>query len=512
MTKKKWINLIVVFAVFLVFIYIMSTIPFCSDDWAWGASVGAQRLASLFRGYNGRYLGNLLILLLTKSNFIKTIGMAVISFSVIYLIYKYIGDGKLFYFLFALFLLVIMPSNILRQTMAWASGLANYIPPVALTLLYLVIVKNIFDKDMPKYKKWLIPVSFVIGVCGNLFMEHVTIMNVVVSIGVIVYSYIKFKTFFRVHVFNFLGNICGAAIMFSNSAYGIISSGSDSYRSVAGEKEGLFSWLLKSIDRVCTRSVESNALINIFISIMLLVILLNITKQLEFKKGKKCFLLFCVIFDFAYTIFVLIKEYVRFPVGTFTSPAMTVIRCILATIFIVSLIVVPLVALEDKDRAFKAVMPILAESVLIVPLLVVSPVTGRCFYPPYVMFMLYSCELMKFIMQNYVTGTKVKKTVYTLVIVGVVIGSVFYTVKYTQVKAFENERNSFVSAQIEAGNKTVYLPHYPAYLEYYTEGTTPRLFRWYGMWETRYKDFYGIDQSIRVEPISYARYKQIKNK
>lgn len=512
MTKKKWINLIVILFAFFGFVYIMSTIPFCSDDWAWGASVGAQRLASHFRGYNGRYLGNLLILLLTKSNFIKTIGMAVVSFSVIYLIYKYIGDGKLFYFLFVLFLLVIMPTNILRQTMAWASGLANYIPPIALTLLYLVIVKNIFDKDMPKYKEWLIPVSFVIGLCGNLFMEHVTIMNVVVSIGVIVYSYIKFKTFFRVHVFNFLGNICGAAIMFSNSAYGIISSGKDSYRSVAGENESFFSWLIKSIDRVCTRSVESNALINILISIMLFTIVLNISKQFKLNKGKKRFLFSCVIFDFAYTVFVFIKEYVRFPIGTFTSPAVTVIRCILATIFIISLIVVPLVAYEDKDRAFKAVMPILAESVLIVPLLVVSPVTGRCFYPPYVMFMLYSCELMKFIMQNYVNSDKVKKTVYALVIVGVAIGSVFYTVKYTQVKAFENERNSFVSAQIESGNKTVYLPHYPAYLEYYTEGTTPRLFRWYGMWETRYKDFYDIDQSVRVEPISYARYKQIKNK
>lgn len=62
-----------------------------------------------------------------------------------------------------------MPSNIIRQTMAWASGLANYIPPIALTLLYLVIVKNIFDKDKPKYNNLLIPVSFVVGVCGNLF-------------------------------------------------------------------------------------------------------------------------------------------------------------------------------------------------------------------------------------------------------------------------------------------------------------------------------------------------------
>ena len=42
MTKKKWINLIVILFAFFGFVYIMSTIPFCSDDWAWGASVGAQ--------------------------------------------------------------------------------------------------------------------------------------------------------------------------------------------------------------------------------------------------------------------------------------------------------------------------------------------------------------------------------------------------------------------------------------------------------------------------------------
>ena len=77
---------------------------------------------------------------------------------------------------------------------------------------------------------------------------------------------------------------------------------------------------------------------------------------------------------------------------------------------------------------------------------------------------------------------------------------------------FRSERNSFVSAQIEEGNKTVYLPHYPAYLENYTEGTTPRPYSWYSLWEKRYKDFYGIDQNISIETISYSQYKQMKNK
>lgn len=36
MTKKKGYKLTIIFGAFLFFIYIMSTIPFGSDDWAWG--------------------------------------------------------------------------------------------------------------------------------------------------------------------------------------------------------------------------------------------------------------------------------------------------------------------------------------------------------------------------------------------------------------------------------------------------------------------------------------------
>ena len=45
--------------------------------------------------------------------------------------------------------------------------------------------------------------------------------------------------------------------MFSNSAYGIISSGKDSYRSMAGDSSDNFAWILKSIDTVCSRFIES---------------------------------------------------------------------------------------------------------------------------------------------------------------------------------------------------------------------------------------------------------------
>ncbi len=504
MTKKKGYKLTIIFGAFLFFIYIMSTIPFGSDDWAWGTSVGMERLASHFAGYNGRYLGNLLIIFLTKNAFIKTIGMAVISFAVVLLIYEYIGKDRFLYFLFPLLLLFFMPANVFRQTMAWASGLANYIPPVIAVLLYLNIVKNIFSQDKPVYSKIFIPFSFAIGICGNLFMEHNTILNIALSLAIIIYSYIKFKSVFAVHISNFLGNVIGFVIMFSNSAYGIISSGKDSYRSMAGDSSDNFTWILKSIDTVCSRFIESNVILNIIISFLLFVIVLNV------KNKKKRYLLFSLAtFNVCISLLVLLKEFNVFSKEIFSLPLVIAIRFIAEILFVCNLALIPLFAVKDKNKMFKMLVPVFAACVNVTPLLIVTPVTGRCFYSAYVMMIIYSCELLMFIIHNFVHDKNVIKGLYVLVIIALCASCIFYAVKYTQIKHFEDERNSFIISQIESGNKTVYLPHFPKELESYTEGTTPRLFRWYGIWENRYKEFYNIDNDISVQPISYNAYRHI---
>lgn len=106
-------------------------------------------------------------------------------------------------------------------------------------------------------------------------------------------------------------------------------------------------------------------------------------------------------------------------------------------------------------------VPVFAVCVNVTPLLIVTPVTGRCFYSAYVMMIIYSCELLMFIIHNFVHDKNVIKGLYVLVIIALCASCVFYAVKYTQIKHFEDERNSFIISQIESGNKTVYLPHFP---------------------------------------------------
>lgn len=45
--------------------------PYTGDDWAWGSSIGIERYNNFFKGYNGRYLGNIMVMILTRSQVLK---------------------------------------------------------------------------------------------------------------------------------------------------------------------------------------------------------------------------------------------------------------------------------------------------------------------------------------------------------------------------------------------------------------------------------------------------------
>ena len=62
---------------FLIAVCLVYLFPYSGDDWAWGSSLGIDRLNKWFDNYNGRYAGNLLVLALTRSNILKTIIIAI---------------------------------------------------------------------------------------------------------------------------------------------------------------------------------------------------------------------------------------------------------------------------------------------------------------------------------------------------------------------------------------------------------------------------------------------------
>ena len=72
-----------------------------------------------------------------------------------------------------------MPVTILRESVAWASGFANYVLPILLILF--IIYKNIYllDNKQDKEEKNILKLIwyFVISFVGSLFIENITLYN-----------------------------------------------------------------------------------------------------------------------------------------------------------------------------------------------------------------------------------------------------------------------------------------------------------------------------------------------
>ena len=69
--KEKRQVVICVMVIWLFFVWIISRTPYGIDDWSWGTSGGVEDFLS--GRLNGRYVGNLLEIMVSRSQFLKTI-------------------------------------------------------------------------------------------------------------------------------------------------------------------------------------------------------------------------------------------------------------------------------------------------------------------------------------------------------------------------------------------------------------------------------------------------------
>ena len=227
--KKQWPKIIVFLAIFVLAILF----PYSNDDWAWGSSTGLMRLHSLFKDYNGRYLGNLLVLLLTRNNILKALVMSGTFTGIAALCQRIVNkdDNRIFYIV--LTSLFLSDKALLRQTIVNTSGFTNYTFCMLLVLIYIAYLS---DSEKAKRNKSDKPkagvciILFLLGACSALFMEHISIYIILLSGFVCVMNKVRKHAFTPDHFSYFIGSVSGAVLMFTNGAYMKVVHGSDTYR------------------------------------------------------------------------------------------------------------------------------------------------------------------------------------------------------------------------------------------------------------------------------------------
>ena len=94
--KDNRVRYFIYAAFFMLFVYLGYKVPYCLDEWKWGLPQRVELMKRGFSGYNGRYLGNILALLITRSEVAKTLVISVCMVLIVWLM-EMISQTRFFF-------------------------------------------------------------------------------------------------------------------------------------------------------------------------------------------------------------------------------------------------------------------------------------------------------------------------------------------------------------------------------------------------------------------------------
>ncbi|MBR3149485.1 MAG: hypothetical protein IKF64_04870 [Eubacterium sp.] len=508
MTSKSKANnkpfIILSLLLFALFATLAFYTPYTNDDWAWGDQIGADRLANFFAGYNGRYLGNLLILLISNSRFALVACMAV-SYCAACLIPCFFSKSTtLSTLLFSAILFFLLPKSIYAQIVSWASGYSNYMPPVLLLALYYVIIKNIFDDEKTSYPKLMPVLTLVIGFAGALFMENITLTNIAIGALIILYVLIKEKKLYLTHVAFLVGAVAGAAVMFTNTAYGIIGNGGDDYRSIASGKTDMITTIVEHVNVAVNHMFVWNIWMCAVASAVFVAVCALYIKSSDNKKA-----VFATKLIAAANLFALGMLFVKYKYQSWTiysEKAMEVFMWGVVGLYCLSLFAGIILCVKDKASKFKLLLLFVTVACMVAPLMIVNPITARCYYPPYFIMSMMVIEMFAYAMREAQPSESTQKAIGAAFVGGLCALSIFYLSIFSTIHAYDNMRSEYIEKQNANHEQTVMVTTLP-YDDYlWTSSPGSK------MWIDRFKIYYDIDENAEMKYIDDSKYKKFAEK
>lgn len=497
--KKTLAFTLFLFVVFALLVYLF---PYSGDDWAWGSSIGLDRLKANFENYNGRYAGNWLVLLLTRSELLNMVVTGV-SLVCVCLFPKLFAESKsVLPYLFGTVLFFLLPKQIFVQAVVWTAGYSNYIPPILLVFGYFLLVKNLFADEPPRYS-WLTCAGVtVIGFFASLFMENVTLYNVGISALLILFALFKFKRLFLAPILHFVGSVAGAVYMFTNSAYRTIASGSDGYRETA-LTGGLKETLVKQTEVIFTQFFRNNFVVLLIFSVLCAAVYLLYVRTSDNKKIKYAGLallglnVFSLFLIYSKSIF----TYWEMNPGQGNSRMLTVLAFALAAaLYFGSAVLLIFLCVKPQAMKWKLLLLLVSVPILIAPLVIVNPIGPRCFFPPYFM-LIAACVLLFVHVMETASFDRFAKAGFAVPMLAATLSMLtFVLCIFSTIHTYDMKRNEYVQKQVEAGYTTVKVCKLP-YGSYVWTGDPTS-----APWDERYKLFYGVDEDVQFEFLSFSEF------
>ena len=219
-------------ALFLALLALCGLFPLTGDDWfreelgrrLTGPTDLLEAVLTGWRTYNGRILGNLLAYAAGSRRLLRELLRAAFLFGTVRLAAGHGGFRTVWGTLLTAAALLALPRDIFAQIYPWAAGFFNYVPPAALALAALRMLEDLFaERPVPGGVPRAAAV-FLLGLCGALFVEHVTLYGVWAGAVLLVWSWRRGIASAPVAAFC-AGTLLGAILLFLSPSYGLIWGG-----------------------------------------------------------------------------------------------------------------------------------------------------------------------------------------------------------------------------------------------------------------------------------------------
>lgn len=485
--KNAHKKILIVYGIIFVLLFLLCLLfPYSGDDWAWGSQIGLDRLNNWFDNYSGRYFGNLIVLALTRSNLLKAVTMSLCLTGIIILVNKLTGEQKNGVFIISA-VLVFMPVTLLRQSIVWTSGFANYTTSIFLTLIYIYYVNNIYGENKPKYAPIAILPLIALGAANTLIVEHLTIYNIILAVYVVIFTFIKFKKVYIQHIAYLAGTIAGALLMFSNSVYRSVADGSDGYRTI-GSDDGIIKQAFEAyFNTIVSEGFFNNFVLTIFLVGSCIAVWISVKSRLsKTSKALGTISIYIMTAFAASTLMLKVSSVTELKTLKYALGAATA-AYILA--FIVFLFILPF-EMNQKMRLFFILG---STGCMIAPLLVVTPIGSRCFFAPYVMMLYLGMEFYS-LFDDDIKKRCEKITRFTAITAFVGLIYLFYI--YGTIAICSNERIEKARTDAQNGESIIQVEQLPYDKYVWCSDVDSKI------WQKRFKLFYDIDEAVKIEQIS----------
>ena len=480
----------IVAIIILILLYILcSFFPYTGDDWAWGSSLGIDRLKTFFKDYNGRYAGNLLVILLTRFRILRNIVVSITLFGIACLSYKITNRNRYTLFLLSILLILTIPKLILRQAIVWTSGFTNYAFSTVLMLIAFYLMNK--EYETKNQKKLLNIFLILLGFCTSLFVEHVTIYVFTITLIFMLYEFIKNKKIDPKLISYFIGVILGCILMFSNGAYTNIINSNDTYRRVP--TNGIFDIIKKineNIETIYNGVLLNNVVLNTVLCVLLMLIAYNFLENRCDSKKKRLIVYCSIISTVGYTIYSIIKT---------INPDWYILRShikyfeiTISLAYMLAIFLLILLCVDNKKAKQRIIFYLSSIIILTLPLFVVQPIGSRCFFAGYCMFILVVLELY-----NTIVSVEKDKMISELLFLITITCFIYLISIYRYIDKVDRLRMEYLITESSKGEKIVEVMELPYDQYVWCPDPSKDI-----VLEERTKLFYNIPLDVKIEKIS----------